>query len=257
MAVRTVHDVMSAPVVSVGVATQYKEIIDRLAEHGVSSVPVLDPGGTVVGIVSEADLLHKLALGGEEPQRRLFERKRRATQRAKAEGDTAEDLMTSPVITVSPRASVVQAAKLMEDERLKRLPVVDDDGNLVGIVSRRDLLRTYRRSDEAIRHDVMHDIVQGMLFTGPPEMVAEVADGVVTLTGATDRRSTAQIAERLVRGVPGVVDVVDELRYSYDDTADLNRRYEFDAEVGGPGRPRDGTVWVESPGEGAGERTVD
>jgi CBS domain-containing protein len=257
MAVRTVLDVMSAPVVSVGTATPYKEIVDRLAERGVSSVPVLDAGGTVVGIVSEADLLHKLALGGEEPQRRLFERKRRAAQRVKAEGDTAEDLMTSPVVTVSPRASVVRAAKIMEDERLKRLPVVDDEGHLVGIVSRRDLLRTYRRSDEAIRHDVTHDIIQGMLFTGPPEMDAEVADGVVTLTGATDRRSTAQIAERLVRGVPGVVDVVSELSYGYDDTPGLNRRYEFDAEVGGPQRPRNGTVWVDAPGESAGEQAVD
>lgn len=245
MAVRTVRDVMSAPVVSVGTSTPYKEIIDRLAEHGISSVPVLDPGGTVVGIVSEADLLHKLALGGEEPQRRLFERRRRAVARAKAEGDLAEDLMTAPVVTVAAAATVVEAARLMEDEQLKRLPVVDAEGGLVGIVSRRDLLRTYRRSDEAIRHDVVHDIIEGMLFVRPPAMDATVDNGVVTLTGGTGRRSSAQIAERLVRGVPGVVDVVNELSFEYDDTPGLGRRYEFDAEVEGPDRPRDGTVWVD------------
>ncbi len=249
MAGRTVHDVMSAPVVSVSTTTPYREIVDLLAEHGVSAVPVLDPGGTVVGIVSEADLLHKLALGGEEPQRRLFERRQRAVRRAKAEGDTAGDLMTSPVVTVTPGAGVVQAAKIMENEQHKRLPVVDADGNLVGIVSRRDLLRTYRRSDEAIRHDVMHDIIQGMLFTGPPEMDVSVADGIVTLTGGAGRRSTTQIAERLVHGVPGVVDVTSELTYEYDDTPDLKRHYDFDAEVGGPKQPRDGTIWVKAPGE--------
>ncbi|MEU8002363.1 CBS domain-containing protein [Catellatospora sp. NPDC049111] len=244
MTVRTVREVMSAPVISVGTATPYKEIIDLLAEHGISSVPVLDPGGMVVGIVSEADLLHKLALSGEEPQRHLFERRRRAVARAKAEGDEAEDLMTSPVITVGPDASVVAAARRMEDEQLKRLPVVDAEGMLVGIVSRRDLLRTYRRSDEAIRHDVVHDIIQGMLFVQPPEIDATVDEGVVTLTGGTGRRSSAQIAERLVRGVPGVIDVVNALTYEYDDTPRLDKRYEFNAEVDGPERPRDGTLGI-------------
>lgn len=245
MTVRTVREVMSAPVISVGTATPYKEIIELLTEHGISSVPVLDPGGTVVGIVSEADLLQKLALSSEEPQRRLFERRRRAAARAKAEGDHAEDLMTSPVITVAPEASVVAAARLMEDEQLKRLPVVDAEGMLVGIVSRRDLLQTYRRSDEAIRRDVVHDIIQGMLFVQPPEIDATVDDGVVTLTGGTGRRSSAQIAEHLVRGVPGVIDVVNALTYEYDDTPDINRRYGFNANVGGPQRPRDGTLGIE------------
>ncbi|MBV1851701.1 CBS domain-containing protein [Catellatospora tritici] len=241
MATRTVADVMTAPVVSVTPQTSYREIVDLLAEHGISAMPVVGPDGAVLGVVSEADLLHKLALTGEEPQRRLFERRRRAVARAKAAGDTAEDLMTSPAVVVRPGASVVEAARIMENEQLKRLPVVSGN-RLVGMVSRRDLLRTYRRSDEAIRHDVVHDVIEGMLFVQPPQIDAEVVDGVVRLTGATGRRSTAQIAEHLVRTVPGVVDVVNELTSEWDDTARRERRHDFDAEVDGPQRPRDGTL---------------
>ncbi|GHJ49451.1 hypothetical protein Cs7R123_67930 [Catellatospora sp. TT07R-123] len=240
MATRTVADVMTAPVISVAPQTSYREIIDLLAEHGISAMPVVDADGTVLGVVSEADLLHKLALTGEEPQRRLFERRRRAVVRAKAAGDTAADLMTTPAVVVRPGATVVEAARIMENEQVKRMPVVAG-GRLVGVVSRRDLLRTYRRTDEAIRHDVVHDVIEGMLFVRPPQVDAQVADGIVTLTGSTGRRSTAQIAEHLVRTVPGVVDVVNELTSERDDTG-RERRHDFDAEVDGPERPRDGTL---------------
>jgi CBS domain-containing protein len=137
----TVRDVMTTTVVAVRERASYKEIVDDLVAYGVSAMPVLDAGNWVVGVVSEADLLPKAELAGDHLQARLFERRRRRT--ARKNGDTARELMTSPAITIGPDASIAEAARLMEAERVKRLPVVNAQGRLVGIVARRDLLRTY------------------------------------------------------------------------------------------------------------------
>jgi CBS domain-containing protein len=224
-----VKDVMTNVVVAVRERANYKEIVDALAEYGVSAVPVLDEDDRVVGVVSEADLLPKVEFAGDDLRARRFERIRRRTARAKAAGDTAGELMTSPAITTRPGASIVEAARLMEDERVKRLPVVGDEGRLAGIVTRRDLLRVYLRPDAAIRADVMEEVLHKALGIGPPEVGVEVVNGVVTLAGTVGRRSTAQFAVRLTRAVPGVVDVVDELTYRNDDAADLGSRYVFEA----------------------------
>jgi CBS domain-containing protein len=135
-----VRDVMTVPVVAIRTHARYDEIADTLRRCGVSAVPVIDPAALVVGVVSEADLLPKVAfpdggLNGASDSRR------RRLARAKASRDTAAELMTQPPVTVGPDASISQAARLMEDHRVKRLPVVDGEGRLVGIVSRCDLLR--------------------------------------------------------------------------------------------------------------------
>jgi CBS domain-containing protein len=112
----------------------------------------------------------------------------------------------------------------MDDERVKRLPVVDEQGHLVGIISRRDLLRVYLRDDAAIRDDIREQVLRQTLWIDPDTITVEVDRGVVTLGGTADRRSTVGIAVRLCEAVDGVVDVVDNIGYEYDDTADLNRR---------------------------------
>jgi CBS-domain-containing membrane protein len=166
--------------------------------------------------VSEADLLHKVeATDGARP--RIFESRRRRGERAKAGGRTAGDVMTAPALCVLPSLAVAAAARRMHSEHVKRLPVEDDLGRLVGIVTRSDLLKVHLRSDAEIRHDVAEEVFQQILSIEQGKVSAVTSDGVVTLAGRTHFRSTADKAVRLTRQVPGVVGVIDELSYDVDD----------------------------------------
>jgi CBS domain-containing protein len=213
----TVEDVMTRDVVSVRESTGYKDIVEILAGHALSAVPVVDDRERVVGVVSEADLLHKIEFSGLEPQTRLLERTRVRTARAKAEADNARDLMTAPAVVIGPREAVAMAAKLMDAERVKRLPVVEVDGRLVGIVSRVDLLRLYLRDDSDIRREVTEEVLRRTLWLDPDELSVTVDKGVVTIGGTVDRRSTIGLVVHLVHSVEGVVEVVDHLTYHHDD----------------------------------------
>ncbi len=212
-----VQDVMTTDVVTVGVDTGYKEIVDVLTDRHISAAPVVDDEGRVVGVVSEADLLHKIEYLGDDDERRVFISRRRRQARAKAHGPVARDLMSTPAVTVRPDTPLVEAARRMDDERVKRLPVVDDRGRLVGIVSRSDLLRVYLRPDREIAREVVDEVLGRTLWVEPSRVQVSVRGGVVTLEGRTDRRSTAELAVALTRGVPGVVEVVDRLGYDHDD----------------------------------------
>lgn len=219
MSALSVRDVMSTGVVTVAPDLGYKQIVDLLVEFGVSAVPVVDGERHVLGVVSEADLLHKVEFNGADVHARLFERRRRRLAKEKAGGETAEALMTAPAVTVGASATLTEAAQLMEHRNVKRLPVVDDDGFLVGIVSRRDLLRRYLRADDTIRDDVIESVLRGIMWIDPIEVDVTVADGHVTLAGKIDRRSSAQIAVRLIRRLDGVVGVTDDdLAWGFDDT---------------------------------------
>jgi CBS domain-containing protein len=144
----TVREAMTDTVVAVREGSPYEEILEVLIRFEVSAVPVLDVGQHVLGVVSEADLLPKVEFADDASQSPLFERRRHRDARAKAVGDLAADLMTAPAITTRPDASIVEAARLMDTEHVKRLPVVDRDGRLIGIVTRRDLLNAYLRKAE-------------------------------------------------------------------------------------------------------------
>jgi CBS domain-containing protein len=220
----TVGDVMTREVVRVGLDTPYRVIVDALMERRISAVPVVDDTHRVVGIVSEADLLHRVEFLGEEHERRVFERPSRHEARTKSHGMLARDLMTSPAVTVAADTSVARAAKIMESARVKRLPVVDASGALVGIVSRADLLTMYVRPDAAVREDVMTGVVHGM-WLDPEAVDVQVTDGVVTLAGTVDRRSTASILIRLTEGVPGVIEVITRLKWAHDDTDEVGSRF--------------------------------
>jgi CBS domain-containing protein len=213
-----VDDVMTRRVTTVQVATPFKDVARALAEHKISAVPVLDGGGKLVGIVSEADLLRKEQYHEDAlPTRRRFGSRRERVLRAKALGDFAGDVMTAPAITVGPEATVVEAAKLMIEQNVKRLPVVDAVGCLVGIVSRADLLWVFLRPDDEIAEEIRYEVFARTLLQEPTYTVA-VTDGIVTLSGKLDRRSSVEIADRLVRAVDGVVDVVNGLSYRLDDS---------------------------------------
>ena len=210
-----VADVMTRDVVSVGEATGYKQIADLMVQHGVSGVPVVDTERHVLGVVSEADLLAKLEYADRVPRHPLAARGMRV-DRVKAAGDTAGELMTSPAVTVRATDTVTRVARLMDASRVRRMPVVDETGQLVGIVSRRDLVRMYLRSDAEIRTALV-DATLRALWIDPAELGIEVRDGIVTLSGRVDRRSTAGIVAAFVKATPGVVDVVDRLSWQLDD----------------------------------------
>jgi CBS domain-containing protein len=215
----TVQDVMITDVVTVLTDTPYSEIVSTLARYKISAVPVLDGFGHVVGVVSEADLLLKMEFAGDDAEPRFFEWGTRKTKRTKARGATAAELMTSPAITVQPGVPLAQAAKHLDSEGIKRLPVTDEHGRLVGIVSRRDLLRMYLRPDYQLRQEVVEDVLRRLLWIDPLTVEVDVTDGVVTLNGLVDRKSTAEIAVHVTNSVPGVINVVNQLAWNYDDTA--------------------------------------
>lgn len=200
-----VRDVMTTPVVTVDRITTYKEIARLLTEHRISGVPVLTMGRHVAGVVSEGDLLAARA-------RSTGGRWRWLTGRNEHQGLVASQLMTSPAITIHPDAAVTTAAGLMSAHHLRRLPVVDHDGKLLGIVSRRDLLSVFLRPDAEIAHQV-REILTEVLPGGPTGVEVAVRGGVVMLTGQPELgadRDLVQVAVRLTRDVDGVVDVIDK-----------------------------------------------
>ncbi|BCJ49117.1 hypothetical protein Asp14428_05920 [Actinoplanes sp. NBRC 14428] len=211
-----VDDVMTTAVIAVAPTAPYREVVDLLVKNRLSAVPVVDEFHRVVGVVSEADLLRKIEYAGaEEP--RLFEGRRRRGERGKAAAQTAADLMSSPAVTVVGGTAIAAAARLLDREEVKRLPVVDDLGRLIGIVSRGDLLKVHLRPDEDIRADVEQGILKIYLPDDVARVEVTVTDGVVTLRGHVDRWSSADIASRLARQIAGVVRVVDELAFDFDD----------------------------------------
>jgi CBS domain-containing protein len=206
----TVRDVMTTNVVVVDRTARFKDVARLMALHRVSAIPVVENGRHLAGIVSEADLLLKEAADREE-------RGWRRRERGKADAVLASELMTTPVISIGPDASVRDAARLMHHERVKRLPVVDAEGFVIGIVSRRDLLKVFLRSDEEIERDIREDVLRRALWMDPKDLGVEVRGGVVTLHGEVERASLVPIIVGMVRGVDGVVDVVHELTSAFDD----------------------------------------
>ncbi len=206
-----VRDVMTTSVVTVDRITPYKEIASLLAEHRISGVPVLSMGRKVTGIVSEADLLAARAGRITATGRRVLPW---PAGRKRHQGLIASQLMTSPATTIFPDASVAAAARLMNAHRIRRLPVVDDEGRLLGIVSRRDLLSVFLRPDEQIAREV-GDILAELLPDERADIKVTVHNGLVTLTGhpvAAGERDLLPIAVRLAWDVEGVVDVIDRVR---------------------------------------------
>jgi CBS domain-containing protein len=209
---------MTSEVISVGEGATYRQIVALLSEHRISAVPVVDDKRRVLGVVSEADLTRRMiqaADGAEHPTPPRTYRPREAAW--STEAAVAGDLMTSPAVTIAADASLAAAARLMEERAVKRLPVVDPDNVLTGIVSRRDLLRVHLRSDEEIRRAVEDRVLWEWFQVTEPYVRASVRDGVVTLIGELPRRRQTALAAHLTRSVDGVVEVVNRLTYRTDD----------------------------------------
>jgi CBS domain-containing protein len=212
-----VKELMSESPVAVGPDTPLRDVAAILSERRISGVPVIGERLEVLGVVSEADILLKergpeprhggmlgwLLAGGQPDERKLAAR-------------TAAEAMTSPAVTVGPEYDVSKAARLMTDHGIKRLPVVDAAGTLVGIVTRADLVRAFARSDEEIGREIQ-ELVLHTLWIEEPGLEVRVERGEVRLSGKFERRSDAELLPRFVAGVPGVVTVHSTLRWGWDD----------------------------------------
>ena len=217
---RTVQDVMTHEVATVRRDTPFKTIAQLLAKNDVTAVPVVDGQYRPIGIVSDSDLLRKEQVQ-PEPEDRSPVPWLHPRDRARAEAETAADLMNTQVFTARPEWSVVEAARTMDHHHVKRLPVVGDTGTLVGIVSRGDLLQVFLRHDTAIREEIAHDVLQHTLHLAPDAVQVDVQDGIVTLRGEVRRKSTLPVVLRLCRTVDGVVAVHNQLRYAFDDAGEV------------------------------------
>lgn len=212
---RTVADVMTRKVIAVRQSTPFKDIVGILRRSGVSAVPVVDSEDRVLGVVSEADvMLKEEALDREPPP--LFERRRRRRERAKAAANQAGELMSTPAVTISPLASIVEAARTMHGRGVKRLPVVDEAERLVGIVSRSDLIKVFLRSDEEISRDAEDELALP-LRVRPDAIRLSVRNGVVRVEGRVKTRSEVAVTVDCLRRIDGVVSVDNALSFDVDD----------------------------------------
>jgi CBS domain-containing protein len=209
-----VRDVMTASVVAVRENADFKEMVTAMRSRRISAFPVLDAQDRVIGVVSEADLLLKEATP-PLPQG-IIRLAWRLRERAKADGATAAEVMTKPAVTIRGNAFVGEAARLMQSRRVKRLPVVDEGGRLVGIVSRSDLLSVYERPDIDIRDDVVKEVLIGEFGLDEQMFVVTVKSGVVTITGQVGKRAVALSLLATIRYIEGVVAARDRLSYPAD-----------------------------------------
>jgi CBS domain-containing protein len=203
---RLVCDVMVTSVVAARADALFKDIVVALATNHISAVPVVDERHRVIGVVSEADLLARVA-GGHLALPRGHRLSSYSDARTKVRGATAGQLMTAPPIVTRPHSSIAEAARLAADARVRRMPVVDNDGVLVGVVSRSDLLRPFLRSDEEIRDDVTNNVVVESYSLDPNSLTVEVDEGVVSLTGQVEGKLLQNALLESVRAVSGVVAV--------------------------------------------------
>ncbi|MFF2848843.1 CBS domain-containing protein [Streptomyces sp. NPDC058001] len=196
-----VSDVMTHTAVAVGRHAPYKQIVELMDQWKVSALPVLEGEGRVIGVVSEADLLPKEEFHLDEPQGPVPS----VADSAKAGAVVAEELMSSPAVTVHPSATLPEAARIMARRQVKRLPVVDDTGMLEGVVSRGDLLKVFLRPDGEIADEIRHTVLDHLPATA--RVTVSVAEGVVTLGGTLPSATLIPLVARAVRAVEGVVDI--------------------------------------------------
>ncbi|CAL9674482.1 Inosine-5'-monophosphate dehydrogenase [Streptomyces sp. enrichment culture] len=234
-----VGSVMTMDVVRAVYDTSFEEVARLQADHRIGQLPVVDDDDRVIGVVSASDLVaHRAVAPGPHRTRRRFglpapspAARRRATA---ATVPTAGRLMSAPPFTAHAEDTIVEAARTMARLGVKRMPVLDEKDRLVGLVTRRDLLRVFLRPDADIRDEMIDEVLVRVLWLTPRSIDVSVTEAVVTLTGPLDRwtagpldrwtagpldrRSETEIAVAMARRTDGVVAVVDELTWRLDDT---------------------------------------
>ena len=210
-----VLDLMTTEVVTVTPGISLKEAARTMTDLGVSGLPVLDDQGRIVGIITEADFLAREAGRAEPRRRRLLDALFSEPQVAEAEN--VEQAMTLDPVVIYPEASLTEAARVMVNHGVKRLPVVDADGRLRGVISRADVVAAFTRPDDVIEDEIREDVIRRILFLEDGAVDVKVADGVVTLRGTVPTKSDARLLEELTRRLDGVVRLIAEVGFEVDD----------------------------------------
>jgi len=214
-----VKELMTLNVAAVGQTASLKQVAELMVERGISGVPVVNADGRVLGVVSEADIILKAASRPESAGvlGRIFAPK--FVDERHLAAATAGEAMTAPAVTIEAEQSVAEAARLMVERQVNRLPVLAG-GKLVGIVSRADIVRAFTRSDGEIWEELRNDIIPTKLWISPDELDITVTSGQVKVAGEVTTRTEAELIEAFSWRVPGVVSVdCSELRWKADDQA--------------------------------------
>ncbi len=210
-----VLDLMTTEVVTVTPGMSLKEAARTMTDVGVSGLPVLDEDGRIIGIITEADFLAREAGRSEPRRRRLLDALFSEPQVAEAE--TVEQAMTLDPFVIYPEASLTEAARVMVNHGVKRLPVVDAEGRLRGVISRADVVAAFTRPDDVIEDEIREDVIRRILFLEDGVVDVSVVDGVVTLQGTLPTKSDTRLLEELTRRLDGVVRLESELDFEVDD----------------------------------------
>jgi CBS domain-containing protein len=214
---RTVAEVMTVRVHVASPLTPFKLLVRLIEENRISAVPIVNQQGVPLGVVSESDLLLKERRAELQSEGSPLHLWRRRQDKIKAEAVIAADLMTSPPVTIRSDALITDAARQMQERNVRRLVVVDARGRIAGIVSRSDLLQIFLRTDADLLEELVDDIIPAIIPNDSRTVEVEVQSNVITLSGEVDRRSDAEILVRLAREIDGAVDVVNRLRFRWDD----------------------------------------
>lgn len=212
----TVGAVMTTDLCVISPDTEFKDIAHLLARWKVSALPVVDDDGTLVGVVSEADLLPKEEFATDHVKPARLGGRRARRQRQKAGALRARDLMTAPARTVDVREPLPAVARHLTGSGLRRLFVLED-GKLAGVLARRDLLGVFLRPDAEIKAEIEAEVFGKVLLATPDRYSVTVHNGAVFLLGRLERRSSVAAAGKLAAVVPGVVEVRNRLDYVWDD----------------------------------------
>lgn len=211
-----VIDLMTTEVATIGADQTIKEAARLMVADRVSGLPVVDDAGRLIGIVTEADFLER-EIDKESPSGGLLGAVFGAAT-SHADAVTVREVMSSNVVTVAADAKVAEAARLLAANSIKRLPIVDGDGVVVGIISRADIVAAFARPDELIEDEIREDVARRILFVDPDSLAVSVTDGMVGIGGELPTKTDARILEELTRRLEGVVSVDSSLTWKVDDT---------------------------------------
>jgi len=209
-----VLDIMSIDVLTVSPEDSLKAAARLMVERGVSGLPVVDSAGKLVGIITEADFLEREA---DRSHRRLLDALMHKPDTV-SEAETVGEVMSTHPVIIYPEASVTEAARVMSHHHVKRLPVVNDEGELQGIISRGDVVTVFTRPDDVIEDEIREDIIDRVLLLDGDSLEVEVDDGIVRLAGVLPTRTDQRLLEEMVRRIDGVVRMESDVSFEIDDT---------------------------------------
>jgi CBS domain-containing protein len=211
-----VIDLMTTEVVTIGPDQTIKDAARTMVNERVSGLPVVDDKGHLIGIVTEADFLER-EIDKEAPSGGLLGAVFGPAARH-PDAVTVREVMSAHPVTVAADATLTEAARLMATNSVKRLPIVDADGSVVGVLSRADIVAAFARPDELIDDEIREDVAKRVLFVDPETLDISVNDGIVALGGELPTKTDARIFEELCRRLEGVISVDSSLSWKVDDT---------------------------------------